>query len=208
MVQVKICGLRNKEAIQAAVASGVDFIGFVFAESKRRVTVEEAKELAQFVPNNVKKVGVFVNESLENIHEITKTVGLDYVQLHGDETPAFCQELALPVIKAFEVKSVKDLDKVVAYQCDYYLLDSPGGKYRGGSGKTFDWALAKEYDFLSKKILLAGGLKADNVKEAITEVLPAGVDVSSGVETDGVKDVEKIKAFLDAVKKGDSNGNI
>ncbi|WP_058308815.1 phosphoribosylanthranilate isomerase [Gracilibacillus massiliensis] len=208
MVQVKICGLRNKEAIQAAVEADVDFIGFVFAESKRRVTMEEAVDLAQYVPDQVKKVGVFVNESIETIEEIAEAVGLDYVQLHGDETPAFCEQLELPVIKAFEVKTEEDLDRVAAYNCAYYLLDSPGGKYRGGSGETFDWSLVQNNNFLTKKILLAGGLKVDNVEEAIKEVVPAGVDVSSGVETDGVKDLEKIKAFLDAAKKGDTNGEI
>ncbi|SHM66529.1 phosphoribosylanthranilate isomerase [Gracilibacillus kekensis] len=208
MVQVKICGLRNKEAIQAAVDADVDFIGFVFAKSKRRVTMEEAVDLAQYVPDHVKKVGVFVNESIETIEEIAEEVGLDYVQLHGDETPAFCEQLAFPVIKAFEVKSAEDLDRVASYDCAYYLLDSPGGKYRGGSGETFDWSLVQKHNFLTKKILLAGGLKVDNVEEAIKEVAPAGVDVSSGVETDGVKDLEKIRAFLDAAKKGDTNGKI
>ncbi|GAE94383.1 phosphoribosylanthranilate isomerase [Gracilibacillus boraciitolerans JCM 21714] len=208
MVQVKICGLKNKEAIEAAANNGADFIGFVFAKSKRRVTKDEATKLAQYVPDHVKKVGVFVNETSENIQAIAREVGLDYIQLHGDETPEFCKELGLPVIKAFEVKEASDLDKISAYDCAYYLLDSPAGKYRGGSGETFDWSIVKEYDFLSKKILLAGGLRADNIQKAIAEVAPAGVDVSSGVETDGEKDLEKIQAFLYAAKKGDSNGKI
>ncbi|MGP4039449.1 phosphoribosylanthranilate isomerase [Gracilibacillus sp. D59] len=203
MVQVKICGLQNKEAIETAVEAGADFIGFVFAKSKRRVTKEQAANMAQFVPSHVKKVGVFVNEDIKIIKEIAHDVGLDYVQLHGDESPSFCQEIGIPVIKAFEVRQASDLDKIGPYDCAYYLLDSPAGKYRGGSGETFDWQVAKEYNFLNKKILLAGGLKADNIEEAITEVAPAGVDVSSGVETDGEKDLDKIKAFIDAAKKGD-----
>ncbi|MGN8645882.1 phosphoribosylanthranilate isomerase [Gracilibacillus sp. HCP3S3_G5_1] len=208
MVQVKICGLQNKEAMEAAIEAGTDFIGLVFARSKRRVTKEQAATLAKFVPAHVKKVGVFVNERIEVIREIAQDVGLDYVQLHGDESPIFCKEVGLPVIKAFEIREASDLAKIRAYDCAYYLLDSPAGKYRGGSGQTFDWQLAKEYDFLNKKILLAGGLNADNIEEAITEVAPFGVDVSSGVETDGKKDVDKIKAFIDAVKKGDGNGRI
>ncbi|QGH36465.1 phosphoribosylanthranilate isomerase [Gracilibacillus salitolerans] len=208
MVQVKICGLQNEEAIQAAAGAGADFIGFVFAKSKRRVTKEQASKLARFVPSHVKKVGVFVNESIETIQEIAYDVGLDYVQLHGDESPAFCQEVGLPVIKAFEVRQANDLDNIADYDCAYYLLDSPAGKYRGGSGETFDWSIAKEYDFLNKKILLAGGLKVGNIEDAIKEVSPAGVDVSSGVETDDEKDLNKIKAFIDAAKKGDGNGEL
>lgn len=205
---MKICGLMNKEAVETAVDAGTDFIGFVFAKSKRQVTKEKARELAQIIPDHVKKVGVFVNETAENITEIAEEVGLDFVQLHGDETPTFCKELDLPIIKAFQVREARDLEAVAAYECSYYLLDSPAGKYRGGSGETFDWTLTKDYDFLNKKIILAGGLHADNIRSAIAEVNPAGVDVSSGVETNNEKDLKKIKAFLDAVKKGDKNGNI
>ncbi|MDX8045108.1 phosphoribosylanthranilate isomerase [Gracilibacillus sp. S3-1-1] len=208
MVQVKICGLQTIEAVEAVVSAGADFIGFVFAESKRKITKDKAIELAQVVPEHVKKVGVFVNEEAEMMKEIAHAVGLDYVQLHGDESATFCQELGLPVIKAFEVREASDLEKLKEYDCEYYLLDSPAGKYRGGSGETFNWQLAKEYDFLNKKILLAGGLNTDNVAEAIEEVSPFGVDVSSGVETNGEKDIAKINAFVDAAKKGDKDGEL
>ncbi|GAA0306354.1 phosphoribosylanthranilate isomerase [Gracilibacillus halotolerans] len=204
MVQVKICGLMNKEAIQTAADAGTDFIGFVFAKSKREVTVEQAKELASYVPSHVKKVGVFVNEERAVIEEIVQTVGLDYVQLHGDETPEFVNQLPFPVIKAFQVRSEKDLEQLESYHCDYYLLDSPAGKYRGGNGEAFDWNLAKTFNFLNKKVLLAGGLTPENVAQAVQEVVPAGVDVSSGVETDGEKDIEKIKQFILAAKKGEN----
>lgn len=203
MVQVKICGLMNKEAVQTAADAGADFIGFVFAKSKRRVTIEQAKELASFVPPHVKKVGVFVNEEQDTLKEIAHEVGLDYVQLHGDETPDFVNDLPFPVIKAFQVQSKEDLEQLESYQCDYYLLDSPAGKYRGGTGEIFDWSLAKSYNFLNKKVLLAGGLTTENVGQAIQEVAPAGVDVSSGVETNGEKDLEKIKQFISAAKKGE-----
>ncbi|WP_163539803.1 phosphoribosylanthranilate isomerase [Gracilibacillus sp. YIM 98692] len=208
MVQVKICGLTNKEAIETAVEAGADFIGFVFARSKRQLTIKAASELADSVPSHVKKVGVFVNESLKTIQEISDKVGLDYVQLHGDESPAFCREIEMPVIKAFQVTSRADLEQIVLYDCAYYLLDSPAGKYRGGNGETFDWAMTKDHDFLDKKIILAGGLHSDNIAEAIKEVSPIGVDVSSGVETEGKKDVNKIKTFIQAAKKGDENGNL
>ncbi|GAB2557482.1 phosphoribosylanthranilate isomerase [Gracilibacillus alcaliphilus] len=205
MTQVKICGLRDPKAIRTAVAAGADFIGFVFAKSKRQVTKEEAAALAAAIPEQVKKVGVFVNEEIDTVHEIAEAVGLDYIQLHGDETPAYCQALKLPIIKAFEVHNQEDLERLADYDCGYYLLDSPADQYRGGSGKAFDWSLTTAYDFLDKRILLAGGLDAHNVAEAIQEVRPAGVDVSSGVETDGVKDFAKIKAFIQAAKKGDDN---
>lgn len=208
MVQVKVCGLMDTEAVETAVAAGADFIGFVFADSKRQITKKQASDLAQKIPAHVKKVGVFVNETAEEIRKTAESVGLDYIQLHGDEPPAFCEKLGLPVIKAFQVRDAGDLEKLAAYDCDYYLLDSPAGKYRGGSGETFDWSLVKEYAFLNKKIILAGGLRADNINKAIHEVHPVGVDVSSGVETDSKKDPSKIKAFLHAAKKGDNNGNI
>ncbi|PWU67070.1 phosphoribosylanthranilate isomerase [Gracilibacillus dipsosauri] len=208
MVQVKICGLMKQEDIQAASEAGADFIGFVFAKSKRQLTKEHACELASFVPPQVKKVGVFVNEKLEVIEEIAEKADLDYIQLHGDESPDFCSQLSLPVIKAFQIHSLADLEGISTYDCAYYLLDSPAGKYRGGNGETFDWSIVKDRDFLDKKVLLAGGLSAENVEEAIREVNPAGLDVSSGVETNGVKDVAKIKAFIQAAKKGDKNDKV
>ncbi|GGM33356.1 N-(5'-phosphoribosyl)anthranilate isomerase [Paraliobacillus quinghaiensis] len=197
----KICGITTVEAGREAAFAGADFIGFVFAESKRRVTKEQAKEISEKLPPNVKKVGVFVDEELGTIQEIASIVGLDYIQLHGEESPGFCQKVGYPVIKAFHIHERGDLMKLVNYQCDYFLLDSPAGKYRGGNGEVFNWSLAKDLPYLTGKILVAGGLHAGNVREAISEVNPAGVDVSSGVETDGVKDKEKIRAFIHEVKK-------
>lgn len=150
MVQVKICGLMKQEDIQAASEAGADFIGFVFAKSKRQITKEHACELASFVPPQVKKVGgVFVNEKLEVIEEIAEKADLDYIQLHGDESPDFCSQLSLPVIKAFQIHSLADLEGGIStYDCAYYLLDSPAGKYRGGgNGETFDWSIVKDRDF-------------------------------------------------------------
>ncbi len=200
-MKVKICGITTKEAAQEAVRSGADFIGFVFARSKREVTKEQAAEIAKVIPASVKKVGVFVNESQEMIEEIVQTAGLDYIQLHGDESPEFCNSFRKPVIKAFHVKEKDDLLAIQNYQCAYYLLDSPAGKYRGGNGEKFDWSLAKDISFFDGKIILAGGLHADNVQEAIREVNPAGIDVSSGVETNGEKDLAKINIFIQKAKQ-------
>lgn len=200
-MKVKICGITTVEAAEHAVAAGADFIGFVFADSKRRIDKQKAKEIASVLPSTIKKVGVFVNESPETIEDIAKTVRLDYVQLHGDESPEYCQQLSYPVIKAFQVKAKSDFNDIAAYPCAYYLLDSPAGKYRGGNGETFDWELAKDVTNLEGKVILAGGLHAGNVQQAIAEVHPIGVDVSSGVETDGAKDLEKITAFIREAKQ-------
>ncbi|WP_117161100.1 phosphoribosylanthranilate isomerase [Paraliobacillus sp. X-1268] len=197
----KICGITTIEAGLQAAEAGADFIGFVFAKSKRQVTKQQARLIAEKLPDNVKKVGVFVNEELATIQDIAKTVGLDYVQLHGDESAAFCKEVNYPVIKAFQIRDQADVEQLVGYQCAYFLLDSPAGKYRGGNGETFNWSLVKDIPAIEGKVLLAGGLHAGNVAEAIEEVNPTGIDVSSGVETNGAKDNEKIKAFIHEVKR-------
>ncbi|WP_349772368.1 phosphoribosylanthranilate isomerase [Lederbergia citrisecunda] len=197
---MKICGIMSEEAALAASEAGADLLGFVFAESKRKVTTEQAAYIIQQVPQHVKSVGVFVNESYENIIHIAETAKLDYIQLHGDEPPEFCKSLPYPVIKAFSIKEQDDLNQLAEYECDFYLLDSPGVKYRGGSGIPFDWSLLEHLDIPREKIILAGGLDHENVKKAMTTVKPAIVDVSSGVETNGVKDVRKIQEFLAAAK--------
>ncbi|WP_407272495.1 phosphoribosylanthranilate isomerase [Radiobacillus sp. PE A8.2] len=205
-MKVKICGITTIDAAKHAANAGADFIGFVFADSKRRIDVQQAKKVAAHIPADVKKVGVFVNETVDTIHHIATTVGLDYVQLHGDESPAFCEQLDFPIIKAFQVRSKDDLDVLENYACEYYLLDSPAGKYRGGNGDKFDWTLAKHMPNLKGKILLAGGLHEQNVQQALAEVNPDGVDVSSGVETNGQKDLDKITAFITkakSIKDGD-----
>ncbi len=201
MMLAKICGITTIEAGLQAAEAGADFIGFVFAKSKRQVTKQQARLIAEKLPDNVKKVGVFVNEELATIQDIAKTVGLDYVQLHGDESAAFCKEVNYPVIKAFQIRDQADVEQLVGYQCAYFLLDSPAGKYRGGNGETFNWSLVKDIPAIEGKVLLAGGLHAGNVAEAIEEVNPTGIDVSSGVETNGAKDNEKIKAFIHEVKR-------
>ncbi|WP_156290301.1 phosphoribosylanthranilate isomerase [Oceanobacillus salinisoli] len=196
---VKICGIQTKEAAEAAVKNGTDLIGFVFADSKRKITAEKAATIAASIPNSVQKVGVFVNETVERMKETAELVGLDYIQLHGDETPDIAEQLPYKIIKAFAV-DLENLSAIQAYPCDYYLLDSPKGKYRGGNGKTFNWELIDRLSLSRGKIILAGGLRPDNVDEAIQLAKPAGVDVSSGVETNGVKDMEKIKQFIKQAK--------
>lgn len=200
MTRVKICGVKEIAHVEAACAAGADFIGFMFAPSKRQITVEEAYKLAAVVPVQVKKVGVFVHEDAAMIRAIAMAVPLDYVQYHGDETQELMDEVGLPSIRAFSVRTIEDVARAAQFEVDYYLFDAPGTDFRGGSGHSFDWALLVEANIARDKIILAGGLHADNIAAAITHVQPFAVDVSSGVETDGIKDNEKIARFIRAAK--------
>lgn len=200
MTKVKICGLQEVAHVQAAVNAGADFIGFMFAPSKRRISVEQAIELAQHIPASVKKVGVFVNETTETIQQIAAQVGLDYIQYHGDEAPEQIEQIGLPSIKAFSIQSAQDVERAAAYEVNYYLFDAPGTDFRGGSGNAFDWTLLDQMNIAQEKVILAGGLNEDNVRIASMLVEPFAVDVSSGVETDGVKDTDKMKRFIERAK--------
>ncbi|PEX40436.1 phosphoribosylanthranilate isomerase [Bacillus cereus] len=201
-MKVKICGITDMKTAKCACEYGTDALGFVFAESKRKITPELAKEIIQGLPANVLKVGVFVNESVEVIQKIADECGLTHVQLHGDEDNYQIRRLNIPSIKSLGVTSESDMKNAQGYETDYILFDSPKEKFHGGNGKTFSWELLghmpKE---LRKKTILAGGLNALNIEEAIRTVQPYMVDVSSGVETEGKKDVEKIKQFIIKAKE-------
>ncbi|MDE3839156.1 phosphoribosylanthranilate isomerase [Bacillus methanolicus] len=198
-MKVKICGITDRGTALEAVKAGADAIGFVFAESKRKISPKNAKEIALHLPADVVKVGVFVNEAKEVIEATVKEAGLNMIQLHGDEPPEFCNGFSVPVIKAISIETRDDLRKLNDFPCDYILLDSPKGKYRGGNGIKFDWRIAEGIQS-EKKIILAGGLTPDNVCTAIRTVQPYMVDVSSGVETAGKKDIKKIAAFIEDAK--------
>lgn len=200
MTKVKICGLKEEEHVLCAAHAGADFIGFMFAPSKRRISIEKAQKLGKLVPNHVKKVGVFVNPTEEKVRLTFEQVGLDYVQYHGQEDAEFIQRLGFPSIKAFSVRSFEDVEKASKYKVDYYLFDAPGTDFAGGSGKVFDWSLLDQLSIPREKVILAGGLNAGNVQQAISQVHPFGVDVSSGVECDGVKNCERIKEFIEITK--------
>ncbi len=200
MTKVKICGLMELEHVKVAVESGADAIGFVFAKSRRQVTVEQSKELATAVQSNVLKIGVFVNESLEEVGRIAREVPLDVVQLHGDEDFDYVQRLSLPTIKALSIRNQEDVRQALRYEVDYFLFDAPGVEYRGGSGHSFDWSLLTKANISHDKVILAGGLTENNINEAINSVKPFMVDVSSGVETAQRKDAEKIRTFIRAVR--------
>lgn len=200
MTKVKICGVKEVEHVKAAVEAGADFIGLMFAPSKRNITVTQAIELAAHIPQHVKKVGVFVNEDPEIIQQIATQVGLDYIQYHGDETAEQIKAIGLPAIKAFSIRTEEDVKRAATYDVDYYLFDAPGTDFRGGSGESFDWTLLDEVDIALDKVILAGGLNEENVGIAIMLVAPFAVDVSSGVEVDGRKSSDKIKGFIERAK--------
>ena len=194
MTKVKICGLSTKEAVKTAVSAGADYIGFVFAPSKRQVTVEQATELAKIIPTNVNKVGVFVSPSRADLLEAIEKVGLDLVQVHGQVADDLFEDLPCASIQAVQV----DGDgHVPNSQADYLLFDAPVA----GSGQTFDWGQL-DTTGLAQPFFIAGGLNEDNVARAIQHFSPFAVDVSSGVETDGQKDHEKIRRFIERVKHG------
>lgn len=205
MTRIKICGLRNPSDARAAAKAGADAIGLVFAPSPRQVTAAEAKEIVKALPPFISKVGVFVNESIEQVLSVVKTCGLDVVQLHGQESPQYCQEMCdilgsgIKIVKAFSVREIRDLEKLSTYDVDAFLLDAYVPNRGGGGGQTFPWELAKGVP--KEKLILAGGLRASNIELALTEVKPFGVDVSSSVETDGRKDAQKMNEFVEIIRR-------
>ena len=200
-VKVKICGMTNLSDVKVAVDRGVDAVGFIFyKKSPRSVTMQEVREIILELPPFVDSVGVFVNETAEQINKIAEHCKLDRVQLHGDESPAFCKKIRRRVIKAIRIKDIQSLKKLSDYPVSSFLLDTFSEDQYGGTGKVFDWNLA----YPAKKygpIILAGGLTPINVHQAIQSIQPYGVDVCSGVESQpGIKDHNKMKAFLKNVK--------
>ena len=194
MTKVKICGLSTKEAVETAVSAGADYIGFVFAPSKRQVTLEQATELAKFIPSHIQKVGVFVSPSRAELLEAVDKVGLDFVQVHGQVVDKLFEDLPCASIQAVQVDGE---GHVPNSQADYLLFDAPVA----GSGQTFDWGQLDTIG-LAQPFFIAGGLNEENVARAIQHFFPFAVDVSSGVETDGQKDHEKIRRFIERVKHG------
>ena len=198
MTKIKICGLRREQDIRYANELMPDYIGFVFLKGKMRyVTFEEAAHLRSLLDPAIPAVGVFVNEPAENVIRLLQAGTIQIAQLHGQEDEAYAEELRRAgdhcIIRAFAVRSSEDIHRAFAFPADYPLLDN--GK---GTGETFDWSLFQEQE---KPFFLAGGLSPENVKEAIECFHPYAVDVSSGVETDGFKDYEKMKAFMYAVRR-------
>jgi len=200
MTRIKICGITNLEDAIEALKLGVDFLGFIFAESPRKISKEKARRIIDSL-KGIKTVGVFSDQSKEEVMEIAHYCNLDILQFHGNESPDYCR--AFPsVIKAFRVKDHSSLVDIPKYEVDYILLDTFVSGVTGGTGKTFDQSLAMGV-YTHGKLILSGGLNADNVREAIQKVKPFAVDVCSGVErAPGKKDLEKMRAFVERVGKG------
>ena len=201
MTKVKICGITNLNDAKTAIDYGADAIGFVFAESKRRISEEKVKDIVLKLPPFVTLVGLFVNETAGRIEEICKYCGIHTIQLHGNEPPDFLLNLRqFKIIKAFRIKNESDINRIGNYQANAILLDGYVKNKMGGTGTTFDWKIVKKIK-TSSPIIIAGGLKHVNVLQAIKIAKPYGVDVSSGVEIrPGKKDKQLIRKFIDAVK--------
>lgn len=197
-VRVKICGVTTVEDAQACVAAGADAIGVNFwSRSKRLVDVPRASAIARALPSGVLKVGVFVDAPRGEIEEIIEAVGLDAVQLHGHEAPEDCCGFAVKVIKAISMGPGNEPAAAIArrYAADFILLDAEAGERRGGSGRSFDWRLAA--GVAPGRLFLAGGLRPDNVAEAVRVAAPYGVDVASGVESaPGAKSGRLVREFI------------
>lgn len=205
MTRIKICGITRQQDVQAVAASGADALGLVFyAGSPRHVTVSQAAQLARAVSPFVTVVGLFVNPAATEVQAALEAVPLDVLQFHGEETPKFCAQFGRPYLKAIRVKAGVNLVECAARYADAQglLLDAHVEGVHGGSGATFDWKLIP-HD-LALPLVLSGGLHAGNVSEAIKQVRPCAVDVSSGVEAaKGIKDAAKIAAFVNEVNTTD-----
>ena len=203
-MRIKICGLTRKQDVQTAVAEGADALGFVlYAPSPRSVTAEQATELIQSVPAFVTTVALFVDESAQEIHRVLKICQFDLLQFHGDESPEFCRQFNRPYMKAIRVRSENDITIAVQNYPDAkaLLLDAYVENLPGGTGQAFDWRLIPK---LSIPWVLAGGLNANNVADAIHQVQPFAVDISGGVEASkGIKDSKKIQEFIREVRNAE-----
>jgi phosphoribosylanthranilate isomerase len=200
---VKVCGITNPGDARVAVDAGADAIGLVFAESPRRVSVEEARKISTALPHNVLKVGVFVDTEPEEVLRIARAVGLDLVQLHGDETPetvTAVRDGGVKVMKALRMRDAASLEAFDGYEADLFLLDAYSEKARGGTGERFDWGVAKSIRGRDN-IVVAGGLGPENVREAVELFEPYGVDASSSLEEEpGKKNDERVRRFVLAAK--------
>ena len=197
--KIKICGISRHIDIEYVNELKPDYIGFIFAKSRRRISPELALTLREKLNPEIKSVGVFVDETVDTIVNLTKSGIIDIIQLHGNEDNDYIHSIReqtdKPIIKAAVIEHPHELEKHLNLTADYLLFDSKGG----GTGKPFDWDLIKE---VKQPFFLAGGLNCDNIKTAIEKTTPFAVDVSSGVEVDGVKDYDRIKAFIGEIREG------
>jgi phosphoribosylanthranilate isomerase len=201
-LRIKICGITNLPDALTAAEAGADALGFMFFEqSKRFVKAHTVAEIARELPPAVLRVGVFVDANEDDVRSAIEQCGLTAVQFHGSETPDFCARFAVPVVKAFRIADHASLEPLPSFATSAWLLDSAVPGHRGGTGEKFDWTLAREATKLGRPVILAGGLSPENVAQAVREVRPYGVDVSSGVESaPGRKDEGRLRLFIRAAR--------
>ena len=200
--QVKICGITSLADAQAAAEAGADALGFVFYNnSPRYMTISAVAGLFKKSPLHIMRVGVFVNAPKDFICQAVAECGLSLLQFHGDEPPEFCTQFGVMSMKAFRIRDAESLKELPKYSTDAWLLDACSSESLGGTGEKFNWNLAVEAQKFGRPIFLAGGLKPENVADAVRRVKPFGVDVASGVESSpGKKDRAKVQAFIRAVR--------
>jgi phosphoribosylanthranilate isomerase len=206
MIPTKICGITNLDDANVAVENGASAIGFIFYEkSPRTISINNAKSISKHLPKTIARVGVFVNHEKDFIHEAISKVPLDMIQLHSDETPDFCNQFDVPILKALRIKNEASLSIMDQYDVAVFLLDTFSNDQYGGTGETFDWSVLNRK--FKTPIILSGGLNPENILDAIDAVNPSAVDVNSGVESfPGKKDYNKLKSLFKNLNKTQSTG--
>ncbi|MCU0608225.1 MAG: phosphoribosylanthranilate isomerase [Chitinispirillaceae bacterium] len=201
-VRIKICGITRYEDAKMAAGLGADALGFIFSKkSPRYIAPEEASLIIRQLPPFISRVGVFVDEEIDTVIAIARLTGIDTIQLHGTESPRYCSKLPLPVIKAFSIAADTDLCLLEQYHTAGLLLDTWDSGRRGGTGKTFDWTIARTACTKFGRVILSGGLNPANLAEALTTVVPYGVDLNSGVEIrPGIKNPRKVRDAIQLVR--------
>ncbi len=206
MIPTKICGITNLDDANVAVENGASAIGFIFYEkSPRTISINNAKSISKHLPKTIARVGVFVNHEKDFINEAISEVPLDMIQLHGDETPDFCNQFDVAILKALRIKNEASLSVMDQYDVAVFLLDTFSNDQYGGTGETFDWSVLNRK--FKTPIILSGGLNPENILDAIDAVNPSAVDVNSGVESSpGKKDFNKLKLLFKNLNKTQSTG--
>ncbi len=209
MIPVKICGITSLGDGLLATEMGASALGFIFYEkSPRYISPEQAKVISAELPEDVRKVGVFVNSGEDTIDQISKFIGLDFVQFHGYETPEFCNRATLPVIKAIRIRGNQSSESYANFNVHAFLFDTYDPHLEGGTGSTFDWSLVKQWK-TETPFILSGGLNPDNILDGIAAAKPDAVDVNSGVETSpGKKDEAKLRALFEVLKTTNTYQNV
>jgi phosphoribosylanthranilate isomerase len=202
-VRIKICGITQYEDARIATNLGVDALGFIFyPKSPRYIAPAQAAEITRRLPPFISRVGVFVDEEMSMLLEISQFAGIDTIQLHGTESPTYCKKIPYPVIKSFSIEPTSDLSLLEQYEVSGFLLDTWHAELRGGTGRTCNWTMAQRACMQYNTIILAGGLGPTNIEEALEKVNPFGVDINSGVEIKpGIKNPHKMREAINIAKK-------